>query len=92
MRSEADYIAPIESEVCKGKKHVYLYSDPRFVILNSPLNETEVKHMKHVLDLFLRFSGSPGFERVVEMTTLLKNKFRVGDENVISFQSNIDYC
>ncbi len=91
MRSEAGYSAPIESEVYNGKKHVYFYSDSKFSIHNSPLNETEAKQMKHALDLFRRFSGSPGFEWVEEMNILLKNKFGGGDEKVISFQSNIDY-
>jgi predicted DNA-binding transcriptional regulator YafY len=91
MRSAGGYDAPIESEVFNGKKHVYFYSDPKFSIHNSPLNETEAKQMKSALELFQRFSGSPGFEWVEGMNVMLKNKFGGGDEKVISFETNIDY-
>jgi predicted DNA-binding transcriptional regulator YafY len=91
MRSESGYCAPIESEIYNGKKHVYYYSDPKFSIHNSPLNETEAKQMKSALDLFQRFSGSPGFEWVEEINVLLKNKFGGGNDKVISFETNIDY-
>jgi predicted DNA-binding transcriptional regulator YafY len=91
MRSEAGYSAPIESEIYRGKKHVYFYSDPSFSIHNSPLNETEARQMKSALELFQRFSGSPGFEWVEEMNIMLKNKFGGGNDKVISFESNIDY-
>jgi predicted DNA-binding transcriptional regulator YafY len=91
MRSESGYSAPIESEIYSGKKHVYFYSDPNFSIHNSPLNETEARQMKSALELFQRFSGSPGFEWVEEMNIMLKNKFGGGNEKVISFESNIDY-
>ena len=91
MRSAGGYDAPIESEVFNGKKHVYFYSDPKFSIHNSPLNETEAKQMKGALELFQRFSGSPGFEWVEGMNVMLKNKFGGGDDKVISFESNVDY-
>ena len=77
MRSAGGYDAPIESEMFNGKKHVYFYSDP--------------KQMKSALELFQRFSGSPGFEWVEGMNVMLKNKFGGGDDKVISFESNVDY-
>jgi hypothetical protein len=91
MKSEAGYQAPIETKIVDGKKHAYFYSDPKFSIDNSPLNETEAKQMKGALELFQRFSGSPGFEWVEGMNVMLKNKFGGGDDKVISFESNIDY-
>ena len=91
MRSEAGYSAPVESKIYSGKKHVYFYSDPNFSIHNSPLNETEAKQMKSALELFQRFSGSPGFEWVEEMNIMLKNQFGGGNEKVISFESNVDF-
>jgi predicted DNA-binding transcriptional regulator YafY len=91
MRSNAGYNAPIETKIFDSKKHIYFYSDPNFSIYNSPLNETEAKQMKGALELFQRFSGSPGFEWVEGMNVMLKNKFGGGDDKVISFESNIDY-
>ena len=95
MRSEAGYNAPLISkrteEESDTNKHVYFYSDPNFSIYNSPLNETEAKQMKGALELFQRFSGSPGFEWVEGMNVMLKNKFGGGDDKVISFESNVDY-
>jgi hypothetical protein len=95
MRSEAGYNAPLISkrteEESDTNKHVYFYSDPNFSIYNSPLNETEAKQMKSALELFQRFSGSPGFEWVEGMNVMLKNKFGGGDDKVISFESNVDY-
>jgi hypothetical protein len=95
MRSEAGYNAPLFSkrteEESDTNKHVYFYSDPNFSIYNSPLNETEAKQMKGALELFQRFSGSPGFEWVEGMNVMLKNKFGGGDDKVISFESNVDY-
>ena len=91
MRSNAGYNAPIETKIFDSKKHIYFYSDPSFSIYNSPLNETEAKQMKGALELFQRFSGSPGFEWVEGMNVMLKNKFGGGDDKVISFESNVDY-
>lgn len=91
MRSESGYNAPIETKIYTGKKHAYFYSDPGFSIHNSPLNETEAKQLKSALELFQRFSGSPGFEWVDGLQIMLKEKLGGGEDKVISFENNIDY-
>ena len=92
MRSEAGYDAPIETKIFDGKKHAYFYSDPKFSIHNSPLNETEAKQLKSSLMLLNRFSGAPGFEWVNELDVVLKDKLGAGDgSKLVSYESNIDY-
>ena len=92
MRSGVGYDAPIETKIFDGKKHAYYYSDPKFSIHNSPLNETEAKQLKSSLMLLNRFSGAPGFEWVNELDVVLKDKLGAGDgSKLVSYESNIDY-
>jgi predicted DNA-binding transcriptional regulator YafY len=93
MKSELGYSAPIESKVVSGKKHAYFYSDPKFSINNSPLNETEAHQFKNALTLLSRFEGSQGFEWISEMMAILQDSFGIKkeDEKVISFERNVDY-
>jgi len=93
MKSEAGYNAPIETIPGEKKKPSYCYSDPKFSINNSPLNETEAQQLKNVLQLFNRFEGSPGFEWISEIGAILKDSFglKTDSEKVISFESNVDY-
>jgi len=93
MRSESGYNAPIDTVSGKGKKCYYCYSDSKFSINNSPLNETEAIQIKGILTLFQRFEGSPGFEWISEIGAKLEDSFGIKNEEdkVISFESNIDY-
>ena len=93
MRSEIGYAAPIESKVISGKKEAYFYSDPKFSINNSPLNNTEITQFKSALTMLNRFEGSPGFEWMSEFSVILKDTLgnQIENEKVISFESNIDY-
>jgi predicted DNA-binding transcriptional regulator YafY len=93
MRSEIGYAAPIETKVISGKKEAYFYSDPKFSINSSPLNNTEITQFKSALTMLNRFEGSPGFEWMSEIAVILKDTIgnQIENEKVISFESNIDY-
>jgi predicted DNA-binding transcriptional regulator YafY len=93
MRSEIGYAAPIETKVINGKKEAYFYSDPKFSINSSPLNNTEITQFKTVLTMLNRFEGSPGFEWMSEIAVILKDTLgnQIENEKVISFESNTDY-
>jgi predicted DNA-binding transcriptional regulator YafY len=92
MRSEVGYGAPIIT-INENRRQYYRYEDSSFSINNSPINSTEASQMRSVFQLLSRFEGSPGFEWVSELSTLLKDKFTVGgdDRSVISYETNVDY-
>jgi predicted DNA-binding transcriptional regulator YafY len=93
MRSEIGYAAPIETKVINGKKVAYFYSNPKYSINNSPLNNTEIKKFESMFSMLSRFEGNPGFEWMSEIAVILKDTIgnHVNNKKVISFESNIDY-
>lgn len=91
MESEAGWSVPL-GRYKYGRKFYYRYEDLSFSISNQPLNESEAEKMRSALQILSRFSGTPQFEWVTEMITILESKFGLIErkKEVISFESNID--
>lgn len=94
MRKESGFNAPICTKPAdSGKKMYYFYEDSKFSIINSPINESEAKQLKHAFSMLSRFEGSPGFEWVAAIQLKLKDTFKLKDseKKVIAFETNLDY-
>ena len=93
MRSETGYNAPIETYKSSNGGFYYRYSEKNFSINNSPLNNTEAEQLKNAIAILQRFEGSPEFEWVNEIATLLNDKFGLknNEQKVMSLETNIDY-
>jgi predicted DNA-binding transcriptional regulator YafY len=93
MRSQTGYDAPIETIKSSSGKNYYRYSDKKFSIHNSPLNDTEAQQLKNAVSILQRFEGSPQFEWVNQLGPLLNDKFGLKnqEQTVMSLESNIDY-
>lgn len=91
MESEQGWAIPLE-RLKYGKKTYYRYSDTKFSINNQPLNETEANQIKSALAVLTRFSGTPQFEWLNEITTVLEDKLGIinKEKEVVAFDSNID--
>ena len=91
MKSEAGYDAPIIT-LMEGKRGYYRYSDSKYSISKSPLNETEAEQLRNAVSILQRFEGSPQFEWVSEIAPLLKDRFRLREQEsrIMGFETNID--
>jgi predicted DNA-binding transcriptional regulator YafY len=95
MESEQGWSIPLLRIKSEDQKHpkVYLkYEDQSFSINNQPLNQSEAYQLNSALQVLSRFTGSPQFEWINEITSILEDKFglRSKQNEVISFDSNID--
>lgn len=92
MKSLEGYEAPIEF-YREGKGGYYAYSDKKFSINNSPINDTELEQINNAIALLKRFEGAPQFEWLSEIGPALANQFNLeeSDKTVMAFESNIDY-
>ncbi len=88
IKSESSYSAPIE--MCRdGKKAFYRYLNKDFSINNSSLNTSEAKLLKNAISVLQRFEGSPQFEWVWELSSLLNDQFDLKSEEKIMSQEII---
>ena len=91
MKNESGYSAPIEM-YRDGKKGYYRYVNKDFSINNSPLNTSEAELLKNAISVLQRFEGSPEFEWVGELSSLLNDQFDLKSEGkIMSQDSNVDY-
>ena len=92
MKSEIGYSAPIIM-YREGKKGYYRYEDPTYSINNSPLNKTEAEQLKNAISILKRFEGSPQFEWINELSSLLNDQFGLKDDSkkVMGYDANVDY-
>ncbi len=74
----------------EGKRVFYRYSDPKYSIFNSPIDETELAKLKDALAILGNFKGLPQFEWMEELITKLNHGVVNNEppETIISFDSN----
>lgn len=90
MESEQGWAIPLE-KISDGRKKYYRYSDTKFSINNQPLNDTEIKQLKSVIEILSRFKGMPNFEWVEDIFTKLNYGLKIenNENKIVGFDSNI---
>lgn len=75
-----------------GKKLIYRYKDPNFLLNMQPMNPLEAEQMRSALLVLQRFSGTPQFDWVQEFIPQLEQSFGLNEkaEGIIAFDDNPD--
>lgn len=89
MRSEAGYMAPIETEKT-NRGYFYRYADPDFSILKRPMTTSELDSVRQMVDVVERLQGISELAVLDELGPVLQDKILAsGDKKpLISYQAN----
>lgn len=93
MKGSKLFCAPIEYYKIQqdGKPlYYYRYSDPKFSIYKSELNEDELKTLRETIEMLGKYRGGPANAWLEEVITNLEYRFGIvgNSENLVSFEQN----
>ena len=76
------------AELFDGKKRIYRYEDPKFSIMNLPLNAKVMEDFKSSVEVLSQFEGMPQFDWLQESLAKMSMEANRDVAPIISFDSN----
>ncbi len=90
MESDQGWSIPLE-KIREGKRVYYKYSNTKFSIKQSSINESEANQIKETLTILSRFKGMPQFNWIEELLIRLETTFNLKQQPkpIIGFEQNV---